>query len=214
MKIYISHPITALPEPIYTMGIDSAIRLIKLAGHEPINPLELTAHLTDKSHDNCMEICRIAVKGSDAFLVATNSDTFNRSKGCTEELEIAKTQGIKILILSDMYMMVCENILKITSDVLDMDINYIKSKSQNRKIKDGKLEVVDVRKIYCVASFTLLGNKQSEVIADVINHHRCTAYHNYKGHDELFKTDPLYRNEFMKVWRKIETSIQYHAVQE
>ena len=83
MKIYISGPITGMPNNNREAFEDAARRIAAL-GFEYVNPLELCAHLDPAvaTHDDYMAVCLPALRTCDKIVVLAG---WEDSRGCAEE---------------------------------------------------------------------------------------------------------------------------------
>lgn len=99
MKVYISGPITGMPDQ-NRPAFDAAELAIAARGHVPVNPLRVAAHLPPES--DWYEYMRTDVRallGCDAILLL---DGWADSRGARIEENLASTLGIpRIVSVSD-----------------------------------------------------------------------------------------------------------------
>ena len=86
MKLYVSGPMTGLPE-MNAPAFAIATAALRGFGYEVVNPAELCAHLEDPTWQECMRIDLTALLGCDA--VATLAGWEN-SRGARLECQIAR----------------------------------------------------------------------------------------------------------------------------
>lgn len=93
MKIYISAPISGTSD--YKERFEKAERSIEAKGHEAINPCKLDAILKPEttSWEQYMLADLGLLRACDAICVLNN---WERSRGCRQEVEEAKRNGMKI----------------------------------------------------------------------------------------------------------------------
>lgn len=89
MKIYVAGPITGRPDD-NRAAFDSAGRLLRAEGHEPILPTHLCPHETPR--DVAMKLCILALLKCDAIYLM---DGWAYSRGALLEADIARECGIK-----------------------------------------------------------------------------------------------------------------------
>lgn len=97
MRVYISGPMTGLPESNYP-AFNAAEKALRAAGHEPINPAR------DEGREDCTEwldYMRAALRDlADADAVAVLPD-WRKSRGADLEVHIATQLGLDVRVLAD-----------------------------------------------------------------------------------------------------------------
>jgi len=92
MRVYISGKITG--DDNYYQKFEIAQSCFERLGDDVFNPAEISASLPVLSHDEYMEIDRVCLQMCDAIYMLSD---YRDSPGALEELEIAKSMGLKIM---------------------------------------------------------------------------------------------------------------------
>ena len=90
MKVYISGPITGVPNGNQTAFDQAAAKLLD-RGHDPVNPHDLHAGAADTSWAGYMRRDIVALMGCDAVVVL---DGWGNSRGARIERELAERLGL------------------------------------------------------------------------------------------------------------------------
>lgn len=95
MRVYISGPITGLPEGQYHSAFQEAEEKLKAAGYETLNPAYANSRMPEwYTHDDFMKICRLELLNCDMIYQLPG---WEESEGCNIEAIWAKELNIKVL---------------------------------------------------------------------------------------------------------------------
>ncbi len=99
-RIYLSGPITGLPEEVYTQAFERAEQHYKSAGFEVVNPVKIGKMLLELKEDPSWE--DFIIRDLEALRNCTHIamlEGWEQSKGAKREYEEAQKLGIEILRL-------------------------------------------------------------------------------------------------------------------